>query len=58
LKNFYVEIISCGKPRRDLLTITVPGLVDVWGYIYENYATKDLEKLLRPAISLATNVST
>jgi gamma-glutamyltranspeptidase/glutathione hydrolase len=46
------------KPRRGLLTTTVPGLVDVWRYIYENYATKDLEKLLRPAISLATNVST
>jgi len=43
------------KTRRDLLTITVPGLVDVWEYIYENYATKDLEKLLRPAISLAAN---
>ena len=33
----------------------MPGLVDVWEYIYENYATKDLEKLLRPAISLAAN---
>jgi len=47
----YLEI----KPIRGPLTITVPGLVDLWGWIQENYASMDLNDLLRPAISLAEN---
>jgi len=47
----YLEI----KPVRGPLTVTVPGLVDLWGWIQENYASMDLLDLLRPAISLAEN---
>lgn len=36
-------------------TVVVPGLVDLWDYIYKEYASLDLLELLRPAISLATN---
>ena len=36
-------------------TVVVPGLVDLWNYIYENFASMDLNELLKPAISLATN---
>jgi gamma-glutamyltranspeptidase/glutathione hydrolase len=43
------------KPVRGPLTVTVPGLVEMWGYIYEHYCSKDLKDLLRPAISLAEN---
>lgn len=43
------------KPLRGPLTVTVPGLVYLWGLLYEEYATKSLEELLRPAISLAYN---
>ncbi|QXJ30714.1 gamma-glutamyltransferase family protein [Saccharolobus shibatae] len=40
---------------RSPLTVVVPGLVDLWEFIYENYASKSLNELLNPAISLATN---
>lgn len=36
-------------------TVVVPGLVDLWNYIYENFTSMDLTELLKPAISLATN---
>ncbi|MEM4542140.1 MAG: gamma-glutamyltransferase [Desulfurococcaceae archaeon] len=41
------------KPSRGPLTVTVPGLVKLWGEIYEKYASKPLEVLLEPAIKLA-----
>ncbi|MEM4042146.1 MAG: gamma-glutamyltransferase family protein [Saccharolobus sp.] len=40
---------------RSPLTVMVPGLVDLWNFIYENYASKPLQELLSPAISLAVN---
>lgn len=43
------------KPTRGPLTVTIPGLVYLWGYLYENYASLPLEKLLKPAIDLAYN---
>ncbi|BCU66926.1 gamma-glutamyltransferase [Sulfolobales archaeon HS-7] len=36
-------------------SITIPGLVDMWSYIYDNYCTLSLEQILKPAISLAVN---
>ena len=55
LKKFSADDYLREKPVRGLLTITVPGLVDLWGYVYENYASLDLVEILRPAISLASN---
>ncbi|MEM3833443.1 MAG: gamma-glutamyltransferase family protein [Thermoprotei archaeon] len=43
------------KPIRGPLTITIPGLVDLWRWIYDKYCTKGLEELLSQAISLAVN---
>jgi len=43
------------RPSRGPLTVTIPGLVEMWGYIYEEFCSMDLEHLLRPAISLAEN---
>lgn len=43
------------KPVRGPLTVTVPGLVYLWGIINEEYGSMDLSILLRPAISLAYN---
>jgi gamma-glutamyltranspeptidase/glutathione hydrolase len=41
------------NPLRGPLTVTIPGLVYLWGTIYEEYATLPLEELLKPAIDLA-----
>ncbi|MEM2739591.1 MAG: gamma-glutamyltransferase [Candidatus Bathyarchaeia archaeon] len=43
------------KPSRGPLTVTIPGLVYLWGYLYEEYASLPLDKLLKPAIDLACN---
>ncbi len=43
------------RPERGPLTITVPGLVDLWGFIHDEYASLTLEELLSPAIKLAEN---
>jgi gamma-glutamyltranspeptidase/glutathione hydrolase len=42
-------------PIRGPLTITIPGLVDLWKWVYDKYCTKGLEELLSYAISLAIN---
>jgi len=36
-------------------SVLVPGLVDLWEFVYENYCTMSINDLLKPAISLATN---
>lgn len=41
------------KPVRGPLTVTIPGLVYLWGYLYEEYASLPFERLLKPAIDLA-----
>ncbi|MGB9741098.1 MAG: gamma-glutamyltransferase family protein [Candidatus Bathyarchaeia archaeon] len=43
------------KPTRGPLTVTIPGLVHLWGHLYEEYASMPLDKLLKPAIDLACN---
>ncbi|MEM0372995.1 MAG: gamma-glutamyltransferase family protein [Sulfolobaceae archaeon] len=45
------------KPKSldDPNSVLVPGLVDLWEFVYERYCTMDANELLRPAISLATN---
>lgn len=43
------------KPTRGPLTVTVPGLVHLWGFVSEEYGSMPLGELLRPAISLAYN---
>ncbi|BFH72754.1 gamma-glutamyltransferase family protein [Sulfurisphaera javensis] len=51
-KGLNVEKIP--SPRHPS-TVVVPGLVDLWNYIVENYTTMSLHELLKPAISLAIN---
>jgi gamma-glutamyltranspeptidase/glutathione hydrolase len=43
------------KPVTGPLTVTVPGLVYLWGMVNEEYGTLPLSTLLKPAISLAYN---
>ncbi len=43
------------KPVRGPLTVTIPGLVDLWEWVNENYGSKDLRLLLGKAVSLARN---
>lgn len=43
------------KPLRGPLTVTIPGLVYLWGMIYEEYGSMRIEDLLEPAIKLASN---
>ncbi|MEM1815835.1 MAG: gamma-glutamyltransferase [Desulfurococcaceae archaeon] len=52
-KGFDVDAFLEKKPLRGPLTVTVPGLVHLWGHIHEEYATMPLERLLKPAIKLA-----
>lgn len=42
-------------PKRGPLTVTVPGLAYLWGFLSEELCRLPLERLLRPAISLAYN---
>ncbi len=42
-------------PKRGPLTVTVPGLVNLWGFLSEEFCRLPLERLLRPATSLAYN---
>lgn len=49
-KNLKSEKIDPKSP----LSITVPGLVDLWDFL-QSYTTKDYEELLSPAIKLAIN---
>ncbi len=41
------------RPVRGPLTVTVPGLVDLWGWVNENYGSMDLGLLLNRAVCLA-----
>ena len=50
-----VEDYLAEKPVIGPLTVTVPGLVDLWEWINENYGSMDLSLLLSKAISLARN---
>ncbi|HLI46876.1 MAG TPA: gamma-glutamyltransferase family protein, partial [Geobacterales bacterium] len=52
-KNFDAEKFINEKPMIGPLTITVPGLVDMWKWIAERYCRFELKKLLSPAIQLA-----
>ncbi len=42
-------------PLRGPLTVTIPGLVDLWKWTYDRYCTKSLDELFSDAISLAVN---
>ena len=50
-----VEEYLAEKPVRGPLTVTVPGLVELWEWVNENYGSMDLGLLLSRAISLARN---
>ena len=54
-RDFPTEEYLAEKPIRGPLTITVPGLVDLWEWLWENYGSKDLSFLLGKAIVLARN---
>ncbi|MEM2024822.1 MAG: gamma-glutamyltransferase [Desulfurococcaceae archaeon] len=51
--GFKEEEYLSAKPLRGPLTVTVPGLVYLWGKIYEEYCSLPLDYLLTPAISIA-----
>lgn len=51
-RNFDVERFLNEKPKKGPLTITIPGLVDVWDYLSTNYCKFSLEELLKPSIRL------
>ncbi len=53
--DFPVEEFLESKPKRGGLTVSVPGLVDTWINMYEEYCSMDLRRLLQPAISMAEN---
>jgi len=54
-QGFHVEEYLAEKPLRGPLTVTVPGLIDLWEWVNENYGSMDLGLLLSRAISLARN---
>lgn len=54
-KGFSAREYVDKKPLRGPLTITVPGLVELWEWTNENYGSVDLGLLLRRAASLARN---
>jgi len=54
-QNLSVEGYLTEKPARGPLTVTVPGLIDLWEWINENYGSMDLGQMLSRAISLAKN---
>ena len=53
--GFNAEEFLEKNPLRGPLTVTIPGLVHLWGHIHEELATMPLETLLEPAIKLAYN---
>ncbi len=51
--GFKTEEYLRRAPKRGPLTVTVPGLVHLWGFVSEELCRLPLERLFRPAISLA-----
>ena len=49
------KMFSLQLPKRGPWIVTVPGLVDSWIQIYQEFCTIPLRKLLQPAINLARN---
>lgn len=54
-QNMPVEEYLTEKPSRGPLTVTVPGLIDLWVWTNETHGSMDLGLLLDKAISLARN---
>lgn len=54
-RDFPAERFIEERPERGPLTVTVPGLVDMWEWISDNYCSMDMRTLLRRAITLAMN---
>ena len=54
-QNLPVEGYLTEKPARGPLTVTVPGLIDVWQWINENYGSMGLGQMLSRAVSLSKN---
>ena len=54
-QNFPVEEYLAEKPSRGPLTVTVPGLIDLWAWMNRNYGSMGLNQTLGRAISLAGN---
>ncbi len=52
-KGFNAEEFLKVRPVRGPLTVTVPGLVDLWGWISEDFSTRKLSELLRKAVALS-----
>jgi len=51
-RGFDAEAFLRERPKRGPQSVTVPGLVDQWGWVHENFCTMSMEKLLKPAITL------
>ncbi|MEM1620003.1 MAG: gamma-glutamyltransferase [Fervidicoccaceae archaeon] len=54
-KEFDAEAYMREKPAHGPLTVTVPGIVDLWEWMHENFCSLDLARLLKPAQSLLEN---
>jgi len=54
-EEFPVDKYLEERPVVGPLTITVPGLVDLWDWTSDSYCSMKLADLLKPAISLAQN---
>ena len=54
-REFPVDDYLAEKPLIGPLTVTVPGLVDLWEWVNENYGSMKLDLLLKKSASLAKN---
>lgn len=54
-RNMQVEEYLTQSPVRGPLTVTVPGLVDLWDWTNNKYGSMSLFSLLNTSISLASN---
>ncbi|MGE4218493.1 MAG: gamma-glutamyltransferase [Alphaproteobacteria bacterium] len=51
--EWYAERGFQGIPSESPHAVTVPGAVDAWCQLHDNYATRDMDRLFRPAIEAA-----
>ena len=47
--------LDSGIPKKGILSVSVPGIVDAWCIAHEKYGALTLEQVLDPAIDLAEN---
>jgi len=52
-KNFDVEAFLKEKPIRGPLTITIPGLVDLWNWTFQRFCKLSMKEILESSIRIA-----